>query len=125
MKATKDHISLETAKLLKDCGMESKFLYIYELLSKEEYELILTEEYCTTNQVYPAYTWQEIEDNAELFFGKKLVDDGMFFITGDSKTEAYILHIHKILDYRLDKKYVEADLYFREHNIITQPNANN
>jgi len=27
MKATKDHISLKTAKLLKDCGVESKHVW--------------------------------------------------------------------------------------------------
>lgn len=45
MKATKTHISLETAKLLKNCGLKSELLYIHKMKKEDIYEDDLEDAY--------------------------------------------------------------------------------
>ena len=91
MKATKQHISLETAKLLKDCGVESQLAYIkensqYTAVNILHWEVVdgewggvrrivfeETKDVFEIQGIY-AYTWNEILwENAELFFGEEIV----------------------------------------------------
>ena len=110
MKATKDHISLETAKLLKDCGVESKEYYLcigfYETDNTIEYYI---EDWIIDDESgdHPAFTWQEIlwEYN-EIFFNNEYLQKSTTLIT------------QTILTLLQQKKYEEADLYFREHCIL-------
>ena len=86
MKTNKTHISLETGKLLKDCGVESKMAYIkedseYIAVNIEHWEVVDGEwgdcrdivfketEDSFEIQGFYAYTWQEILwENAKKFF---------------------------------------------------------
>lgn len=55
MEATKQHISLETAKLLKDCGIDSKYCF------DEKRNAVFESSTRTGNikvKYYPAFTWQ-------------------------------------------------------------------
>lgn len=82
MKATKDHISLETLNLLKECGV---------------------------NEDTP-FTWQEILwEYAENFFGSNLIHYNNI---------TWIQRTRDILSLLQQKKYDEADEYFREHCIL-------
>ena len=85
MKATKDHISLETAKLLKDCGVESKYEWGcdgHHFCGEEEYEennYRVEEKWFFSRfpekPLGPAYTWQEILwEYAEEFFGGEYIE---------------------------------------------------
>lgn len=159
------HISLETAKLLKDCKINSESTYqiqhslnYYQTIGKKSCGLgdkVLRE--CGMDVEYPAYTWQEIlwEFPAE-FFGvtteeemekweNKYID---CLSTGESFRNPYrceekdaskdyhycicpecqynsinfdrqyhicTKHILKLLQ---QKKYDEADLYFRKKCIL-------
>lgn len=87
--ATKDHISLETAMLLKDCGVESKYYWvtIYDkenINFKNKYPSSSVVEgidnargYMMSYEqvdIYPAYTWQEILwEHTDKFFGKEKI----------------------------------------------------
>ena len=101
MKANKTHISLETAKLLKNCGVESEWGYYTEAYDNySDYKLSNNPHFWKGQPNYPAYTWQEILwENAEEFFRKEHI----FFRT--------II----ILDLLQQKKYDEADKYFRDN----------
>lgn len=94
MKATKDHISFETAKLLKDCGIKNKYVM---------------------RDNYPAFTWQEILwEHAEKFFGSETIHiNGMDTGFGD-----YLEKPREILKLLQKKKYDKADEYFRKHCIL-------
>lgn len=105
MKATKDYISLETAKLLKDCGIDSKYyytmwhwgnLYINQKISFSRSEW----------NMYPSFTWQEILwENEKKFFWE--IDTHL--IWSCQRT---------IFLFLTEKKYDEADKYFRENCIL-------
>jgi hypothetical protein len=126
MEATKEHISLETAKLLKDCGVENSLSWCIEPEGFKERDWYIGK---TNDSKYPAFTWQEIEENTELFFGI-----GSYFFRKTiefeiSKKEAKRMDVpiqgrdsftdtEYILFLRQQKKYKEADLYFREHCIF-------
>lgn len=73
MKANKDHISLETAKLLKDCGVKSEYIFGYSMKGTENDGYYLkkrTEKYLFTFY-YPAFTWNEILwEYPKEFFGR-------------------------------------------------------
>lgn len=117
MKANKDHISLETAKLLKDCGVKSEYIFGYSMKGTENDGYYLkkrTEKYLFTFY-YPAFTWQEIEDEAEEFLG---VQEW----TTKYDTPSYFEKVKDLLYLRLEKKYDEADEYFREHCILIKKN---
>ena len=103
MQATKEYISLETAKLLKDCGVESKYYYNRHLADNN---------FCLTEtdhskisrwESFPAFTWQEI------LWEYSLESLWEYFATLLAKEIILLLR---------QKKYKEADLYFREHCIL-------
>ena len=116
MKATKDHISLETAKLLKDCDVESKYEWGCDghhfCGEEEEYEennYRVEEKWFFSRfpekPLGPAYTWQEILwEYPDEFFGE-----------WESPKDN---HEYRILDLLQHKDYSQADLYFREHCIL-------
>lgn len=106
MKATKDHISLETAKSLKDCEVKSKYVCNadYGEIANRRDDL-----HPITN-LYPAYTWQEIlwEYPEDFFKGE------------DYKLSSILLNIV----WRLrEKQYDEADAYFRENCVLIKGKA--
>lgn len=147
MKATKTHISLETAKLLKDCGVESEEMFvIMETFSSTENmpnpiivkrSRLIEKCFCwykiDTNPLkeesenyevhYPAFTWQEILwENADIFFNedtmmeernKKIGQSALFFDGPEYKYHSII-----ILELLQQKKYDEADEYFKEHCVL-------
>ena len=101
MEANKTHISLETAKLLRDCEVESEYIFV-----TINYEIR-----------FPAYTWSEILwENAEKFFGEEYLDNEVKNI----KRPRYVVISIKILYILQQKKYEEADDYFREHCLACQ-----
>lgn len=123
MEATKDHISLETAKLLKDCGVESRYWYLciddddihehphnVEIteLTREDMAVDWSRTACKDS--CPAYTWKEIEDNADKFFN---IDNRESYWTGNDCYELSKMKLFLELN-----KYEEADLYFRENTIL-------
>ncbi len=132
MEATKDFISLETAELLKNCGIESKnyFVVITDnshavksrgmgIYPKAESDIIkLT---LDKAMAYPLYSWWEVLwKYADEFFGD--ADFGGCPKCGydwvcDS-CYAYTYHSLVILNQLQMKKYKEADEYFREHCIL-------
>lgn len=115
MQANKTHISLETAKLLKDCGVESDWGYYTEAYDNySEHKLSNNPHFWKLQPNYPAYTWQEILwENAEKFFGKPYIKNGHKDYFHPQKY--YVL---EIIDLLQQKKYQEADEYFRDNNLI-------
>jgi hypothetical protein len=107
MEANSTHISLETAKLLKDCKIESEYKFFFDNYDKGELKCsISNNEHFLQNIVrtYPAYTWQEILwENNEVFF---------------INPYKYDWNTKIILDLLQQKKYDEADKYFRENCIL-------
>lgn len=109
----KNHISFETAKLLKDCGIESENSYqkqfalsYYTTIGKNGYGLkdkILRE--IGEDVEYPAFSWQEILWKYE----------EEFFENGE-----IVKHTQKILLMLQAKMYQEADLYFRKNCILNK-----
>jgi hypothetical protein len=126
MEATKDYISLETAKLLKGCP-NSNCIYIENAYSqygskKEEYGTVIIERELRTDiyrgKTYPAYTWQEIlwEYPKEFFEETCIIKhphivDRFCYWNIERVTEEILKNL------RL-KKYDEADLFFRENCIL-------
>lgn len=104
MEANKTRISLATAKLLKDCGPKT----IRDALSEENYIIDPYED-----KVYPAYTWQEILwEYAGKFFHSSNLGRARLEFDG----EWHYNHIEHILNLLQQKKYQEADEYFRKNN---------
>lgn len=121
MKANKTHISLETAKLLKNCGVAAT-QYFTKYFHKDKTETlwevlqpqILPDKY-ETSEFYPAFTWQEILwEHAGKFFG----DKGVY----GKKEKANEFYPKRILDILQQQKYDEADLYFRNKCILINKN---
>ena len=113
MKADKTYISLETAKLLKDCGIESKQRFS-KRIDDEDIDFILCESWMADNneiyKSYPAFTWQEILwEYAKEFFGSKMVGYG---------EDANEKRPREILQLLQQQKYNEADFYFRQYCIL-------
>lgn len=110
MQANKDHISFETAKLLKECGANNKEYYVWsesEIISKIELQKEINEWAHWVHLVdkYPAFTWQEILwEYPQEFFG--------------SDTKERLTICTWVMYLLQQKKYEEADLYFREHCIL-------
>lgn len=116
MKANKTHISLETAKLLRDCGVVASQCYI-KYFQKDGTETIwdvlppriLPEEY-NSSIYYPAFTWQEILwEHSKKFFGDIMVSYG---------EDSFEMYSREILSLLQQQKYDEADLYFRKNCIL-------
>ena len=107
MKATKDYTSLETGKMLKNCGFESKYSYIqgYNTVGSPTNiyigETPENEKYI--GKISKAFTWQEIlwEYEEKLFEGGEIIK-----------------HTQEILLMIQAKLYKKADEYFREHCIL-------
>jgi len=112
MKANSTHISLETAKLLKDCRVESEYKFFFDNYDKGELKCsISNNKHFLQNIVrtYPAYTWQEILwEYDEEFFGENEIKQNLSHI-GITDT---------ILFYLQRKEYDEADQYFRDNCIL-------
>jgi hypothetical protein len=121
MKANHTHISLETAKLLKDCGIESKYWYyknhagIFIREKDKDKDIIeMFGHHWKDNWYYPAYTWSEILwEFPEKFFGKP------FDFEDDTGDFTYHMATRDILHLLQHKQYDEADKYFRENCILT------
>ena len=114
MKATKDHISLETAKMLKDCGIESRDWYIKERLGKKAW-VISDKENVGPNdytEFYPAFSWQEIlwEYHEQMFGEDNHTGVGLTFVSE--------YHARNIVSYLQMEEYEKADEYFRENCIL-------
>lgn len=128
MKANSTHISLETAKLLKDCGVDSEYYYYQnELIHNELFYKIYNEhkgmgiygvqcQHKMMSKCYPAYTWQEILwEYPQEFFGK--CSEAVIPSAGycdEAGCPAYLLALLQ------QKKYDEADKYFQDHCILTK-----
>lgn len=146
MKANKTHISLETAKLLKDCGIESEYVYckyieddIIFINKRVEYENGFG---CNGYEkeslnLFPVFTWQEILwENTDKFFGgerKEIIFDGKNYSVLVEDVEPYQSKkpigypfdnkynpTAKILLFLQQKKYQEADEYFRSNCILIE-----
>ncbi len=123
MKANNKHISLETAKLLKDCGIESELQFI---LFNNNTVQIFNSKYengdWIQNDSISAYTWQEILwENPKEFFGdeEKVVWVETCTFANHLVSEKYTPGKSAyILDLLQEKKYNEADQYFRENCIL-------
>ena len=124
MKANENYISLETGKLLKDCGLESEYIYysygvrsgVNELsnrLYKSGKNNKRNSRLSDIIPVYPAFTWWEIlRKYPEQFFGGELISKGSL---GDSNCRVYT----RDLLYLLQKnQFNEADMYFRIYCIL-------
>ena len=146
MKATKDHISLKTAKLLKDCGVESEYLFdnMENIYTNEMPRIRLSDntkhDGTTIGYFYPTYTWQEILwEHPKEFFGeecevcngkgytyRQIVNDrnqtctvGKYWSQCNNCwgiTKSCIVNQINVL--LKQNKYIQADLYFREHCIL-------
>ena len=109
MKANSTHISLETAKLLKDCKLNSSAYYCNEKLIRKP--LFRGKTISAENEIYPAYTWQEILwEYPQEFFGSDL-----WFDNHNAKWWIYSDSIFRFLQ---KKKYDEVDQYFRDNCIL-------
>lgn len=147
MKANKDHISLETAKLLKDCGVESECVWIHHHFATFEQKPKLQEGWSVrkgtslrvmSNELLPAFTWGEILwERAKEFFGSELIEfryedgDELYdFLGGDLRypysegacmeftCKEYSYRAFEITLLLQEANYEGADLYFREHCIL-------
>ena len=149
MKPNKNGIGSETAKLLKDCGVESECCYtnlkstgdphIYsKMYQNNEYKIIDKNgkgwvlDAMVSNggligtgtgeergvRIYPAYTWQDIKDNAEVFFGKENIEirnNKDKLVISDTVNSYHLYWVRLLVK---QKKYKEADLYFRENCVL-------
>lgn len=134
MKATKDYISLETAKLLKDCRIKNKWWSVVDTNTKKrktipspsnKYYGVEKDYYCCGGkikgkEIWDIYTWQEILwEHAEEFFGENTPVEIDGFKTNYSSSYPYCCEILNLLQ---QKKYEEADLYFRKNCKLIQKN---
>ena len=116
MKANENYISLETGKLLKDCGLESEWYFNKYKARDFNLDNIDKSKYADNKQdweCYPAFTWWEIlRKYPEQFFGGELISKGSL---GDSNCRVYT----RDLLYLLQKnQFNEADMYFRIYCIL-------
>ena len=114
MQANETHISLETAKLLKDCGVYSEYIFVKSDDTYVTPQTIKTDRLCfleieTNLEYYPAFTWQDILwEHAEEFFEAR-----------GYELETILLYILSLLR---QGKHEEADIYFREHCVLIKYN---
>lgn len=123
MNATIDHTSLETGKLLKDCGVWSNYIFVLyngnvKITQRNRWEL-------AKNGIdgLPAFTWEEILwVYHEHFFGYKEKLDNRFYgeeIEGiEIRKKAYILIPELILGCLGQGFYERADNIFRANCIL-------
>lgn len=117
MRANETHISLETAKLLKNCEVESEYWYLciddglgehphgVEVTKLTSADFSVDWARTTCRDSCRAYSWQEIEGNANKFFNMET-------------KESYCYELSKMKLFLQQKKYEEADIYFRENCIL-------
>ena len=139
MQANKYNISLETAKLLKDCEVENKYIFANNLLldknTFKENNTKLIEE-CAIVYVpptFPAFTWKEIlcEYPKEFFWYDRyyhitcgeLINDSYCGACGTDLLELDMCIEYEFVTFNIMKllqqdKYKEADEYFRKHCIL-------
>jgi hypothetical protein len=132
MKANKTHISLETAKLLIDCGVESEYIFFTQ--NKKSF---ISNKKKNHRDGYPAFAWGEIlweypdkffgvgektknyfDGKEHEFLGGKLsysYDEGgaIEFTTKESRYVAL-----QIFSRLMQGKYEQADKYFRRNCIL-------
>lgn len=112
MEANSTHISLETAKLLKDCKLNSSAYYCNKKLIRKP--LFRGKTISAEDEIYPAYTWQEILwEYPQEFFGK--CSEAVIPSAGycdEAGCPAYLLALLQ------QKKYDQADKYFRDNCIL-------
>lgn len=149
MKANRDHISLETARLLEDCGVESKFVFVDEIFRDDDryytYIATFSEEILENkkiNKLTPAFTWQEILwEYSKEFFGEDEYDTDTLYCTRvweawgyktmtDNDFERiyipnYQHHTNEIKSLLQQVRYTEADLYFRKNCILIKKGVAN
>ncbi len=113
MKANKTHISLETAELLKDCEVENKYYWYADASVWNTEWKVKLGEYRTKPHNYPAYTWQEILLESKTFFGEEFIAHRNWY--NQLEYREYIIHSEKLLRLLQQKKYDEADKYFRDN----------
>jgi hypothetical protein len=123
MEANSTHISLETAKLLKDCKVESEYGYYATAHDNyETYSISGNRHYWKGQPNYPAYTWQEILwEYSKEFFGdeERVVWIETLTFANHLVSETYTPGKSAyILDLLQKKEYDEADEYFRENCIL-------
>lgn len=115
MKATKDHISLETAKLLINCGVRCEHTFLNVGCSADpEWEFRKERFGFGFDAIYglPAYTWSEILwEHAEKFFG-------LSEWSKEYNTPSFFEKSRELLFLLIEKKYDEADEYFRENCVF-------
>lgn len=132
MEATKQHISLETGKLLRFCGVKNSLVFTnecdYEYLDngftivkpKENKYIVLKlfrERFDLRVGIeYPAFTWQEILwEYPDKFFGDNPITNNYKSIN-DKKIYWYKTKF--ILNLLQKNEYTNADLYFRKNCIL-------
>lgn len=122
MQATADHLSLETCKLLKDCGVESEYWYILHKDGKKCWDIVDREsvgpnewtDFCS------AYTWSDVLwKHADKFFGSSFVRLGRSILDEASLiVPCYILRCLKEGDYE------RADQMFKDKCILIPQSTN-
>ena len=112
MKANSTYISSHTAKLLKDCKLESSAYYCNGKLIRKP--LFRGKTICAKDEIYPAYTWQEILwEYPRQFFGDKW--RATYPAGGYCDEAGYPSDILYLLQ---QKEYIEADELFKTHCIL-------
>ena len=115
MKANENYISLETGKLLKDCGLESEWYFNKYKARDFNLDNIDKSKYADNKQdweCYPAFTWWEILWK----YPKQLLGSKRSgFNEGVLDRNFYTLYILRFLQ---QEQYDQADQYFREHCIL-------
>jgi len=126
MKATKDHISLETGRLLKNCEVKSK----REFRIEKEQPTVISDKGAlwrkSVGKIYPCFTWQEILwEYPKEFFGEEEMTSSELSENIVPHEDCNLCSIKRniyyttiILGLLQQKKYEEADNYFRKHCIL-------
>lgn len=121
MKANETHIGLETAILLKECGVASNLSFAFA--EKIETKVVYTEDVPLGFYRFPAFTWQEILwEYPKEFFGEKYRLDDRYINEETEGIEirkpAYKLIPELILGCLQDGYFGRADQIFKANCII-------
>lgn len=117
MEANNTYISFDTAEFFNDSNVKSKYMYTYnwdggsiELQETYDYETYYKDDWQGIYIGYPAYTWQEILwEYPQEFFGEVFSENIEYLVKDIIGNIIYLL---------LQKKYDEADKYFRDNCIL-------
>ena len=112
MKANETNISLECAKLLNDCGLDSKYYYEPTTNPHKEVWRIVFGKNNFPEEFPHAFAWQEIlwKYHKE-FFGEEENMKGLLF-------RPYEFYSHKIITRLQEGRYEEAEKIFIENCIL-------